>query len=221
MVPTPSSQHENMALSILIATQNKGKIAEMRRMLHIITAELGINIVGLDTLAYIEPPEENGATFIENATIKARYYADKLQMIAIADDSGLVVDVLQGAPGVHSARYGGPGLDDKDRTNLLLKNMHNIPDADRDARFVCAVCVAGNSTDMLTAEGTVEGSITRSPRGNNGFGYDPVFIPVGETRTTAELAEHEKDAISHRGRAIRAIIPDLYELLRSGTTNAK
>ena len=203
-----------MAHTILIATQNKGKIAEMRRMLNIITAELGVSLVGLDTLPDIDPPEENGSTFVENATIKARYYADALQMIAIADDSGLAVDALQGAPGVRSARYGGDGLDDVGRTALLLKNMHDIPDAERDARFICAVCVAGNSTEILTAEGTVEGSIARAPRGNNGFGYDPVFVPVGETRTTAELSDQEKDSISHRGRAIRAIIPDLYELLR-------
>ena len=203
-----------MAHTILIATQNKGKIAEMRRMLNIITAELGVSLVGLDTLPDIEPPEENGLTFVENATIKARYYADALQMIAIADDSGLAVNALQGAPGVRSARYGGHGLDDVGRTALLLKNMHDIPDAERAARFVCAVCVAGNSTEILTAEGTVEGSIARAPRGNNGFGYDPVFVPVGETRTTAELSDQEKDSISHRGRAIRAIIPDLYELLR-------
>lgn len=203
-----------MPQTILIATQNLGKIAEMRRMLRILTSDLGVNLVGLDALPKIEPPEENGTTFIENATIKARYYADATQMIAIADDSGLVVDALRGAPGVLSARYGGHGLDDAGRTALLLHNMHDIPDSERDARFVCAVCVAGNSAETLTAEGTVEGNITRAPRGNNGFGYDPVFVPVGETRTTAELTEHEKDSISHRGRAIRALIPDLYEMLR-------
>lgn len=204
-----------MAKTILIATQNKGKVDEMRRMLRIITADLGITLAGLDAFPEIESPEENGATFIENATIKARYYADALQMLAIADDSGLAVDCLQGAPGVRSARYGGPGLNDQDRYELLLENMKHIPDAERDARFVCAVCIAGNSTEVLTAEGTVEGSIARNPRGENGFGYDPIFIPEGETRTVAELSEHEKDSISHRGRAMRAIIPDLYELLRA------
>ena len=203
-----------MTKTILIATQNVGKVAEMRRMLHVITSDLGISLVGLDAFPKIESPEENGATFIENATIKARYYADAFQMLAIADDSGLVVDALQGAPGIHSARYGGPGLDDTERYALLLDNMTDIPDSERDARFVCAVCVAGNSTDILTAEGSVEGNIAHGPRGNNGFGYDPIFVPAGETRTVAELSEHEKDSISHRGRAIRAIVPDLYELLR-------
>ena len=203
-----------MTQTILIATQNVGKVAEMRRMLHVITSDLGISLVGLDAFPKIESPEENGATFIENATIKARYYADAFQMLAIADDSGLAVDALQGAPGIHSARYGGPGLDDTERYALLLDNMTDIPDSERDARFVCAVCVAGNSTDVLTAEGSVEGSIAHGPRGNNGFGYDPIFVPAGETRTVAEMSEHEKDSISHRGRAIRAIIPDLYELLR-------
>ena len=203
-----------MTKTILIATQNVGKVAEMRRMLHIITSDLGISLVGLDAFPKIESPEENGATFIENATIKARYYADAFQTLAIADDSGLVVDALQGAPGIHSARYGGPGLDDTQRYALLLDNMTDIPDSERNARFVCAVCVAGNSTDILTAEGSVEGSIAHGPRGNNGFGYDPIFIPAGDTRTVAEMSEHGKDSISHRGRAIRAIIPDLYELLR-------
>lgn len=204
-----------MAKTILIATQNKAKVDEMRRMLRIITADLGITLAGLDAFPEIESPEENGTTFTENATIKARYYADALQMLAIADDSGLAVDCLQGAPGVRSARYGGPGLNDQGRYELLLENMKHIPDAERAARFVCAVCIAGNSTEVLTAEGTVEGSIARDPRGENGFGYDPIFIPEGETRTVAELSEHEKDSISHRGRAIRAIIPDLYELLRA------
>ena len=203
-----------MTKTILIATQNVGKVAEMRRMLHIITSDLGISLVGLDAFPKIESPEENGATFIENATIKARYYADAFQTLAIADDSGLVVDALQGAPGIHSARYGGPGLDDTERYALLLDNMTDIPDSERDARFVCAVCVAGNSTDILTAEGSVEGSIAHGPRGNNGFGYDPIFVPAGDTRTVAEMSEQEKDSISHRGRAIRAIIPDLYESLR-------
>ena len=205
-----------MTKTILIATQNVGKVAEMRRMLHVITSDLGISLVGLDAFPKIESPDENGATFIENATIKARYYADAFQMLAIADDSGLVVDALQGAPGIHSARYGGPGLDDTERYALLLDNMTDIPDSERDARFVCAVCVAGNSTDVLAAEGSVEGSIAHGPHGNNGFGYDPIFIPAGDTRTVAEMSEHEKDSISHRGRAIRAIIPDLYELLREG-----
>ena len=203
-----------MTKTILIATQNVGKVAEMRRMLHVITSDLGISLVGLDAFPKIESPDENGATFIENATIKARYYADAFQMLAIADDSGLVVDALQGAPGIHSARYGGPGLEDTERYALLLDNMTDIPDSERDARFVCAVCVAGNSTDILTAEGSVEGNIAHGPRGNNGFGYDPIFVPAGDTRTVAEMSEHEKDSISHRGRAIRAIIPDLYELLR-------
>ena len=203
-----------MTKTILIATQNVGKVAEMRRMLHIITSDLGISLVGLDAFPKIESPEENGATFIENATIKARYYADAFQMLAIADDSGLVVDALQGAPGIHSARYGGPGLDDTQRYALLLDNMTDIPDSERNARFVCAVCVAGNSTDILTAEGSVEGSIAHGPRGNNGFGYDPIFVPAGDARTVAEMSEQEKDSISHRGRAIRAIIPDLYESLR-------
>ena len=200
--------------SLLIATQNQGKVAEMRKLLHIIAYDLNVNIIGLEAFPEIQPPEEIGNTFAENAEIKAQFYNAAFNVTAIADDSGLVVDALDGAPGVHSARYGGPGLNDADRTNLLLKNMDHIPDPQRSARFVCAICLAGNHPELLTAEGRVEGTIAREPRGNNGFGYDPVFIPDGMSLTTAEMSTEQKGEISHRGRAIRALIPDLYELLR-------
>ena len=204
----------NLNNSILIATQNLGKVTEMRRLLQPITQDLGVEIVGLEAFPDIQAPEESGATFAENAVIKARYYSDAFRMIALADDSGLAVDALDGAPGVRSARYGGPGLDDAGRTRLLLDNMAHIPDADRTARFVCAVCLAGNDPELLTAEGFVEGHITREPRGDYGFGYDPVFVPLGETRTVGEMLPEEKDGISHRGRAVRGLVPDLYEALR-------
>ena len=200
--------------SLLIATQNQGKVAEMRKLLHIIAQDLNVNIVGLNAFPDIQPPEEIGNTFAENAEIKAQFYNAAFNITAIADDSGLVVDTLNGAPGVHSARYGGPGLNDADRTDLLLKNMEHIPDTERSARFVCAICLAGNHPELLTAEGRVEGTITRAPRGNNGFGYDPVFVPDGMTQTTAEMSTERKSEISHRGRAVRALIPDLYEMLR-------
>ncbi len=196
---------------VLIATQNAGKVREIRRLLGNFSAE----VVGLDQLAAVEAPEEDGLTFSENAAIKARYYGERFGEIALADDSGLVVDALHGAPGVHSARYGGDDLTDAERTNLLLHEMHDIPDEKRTARFVCAVFVfdPANKGNVLHASGVVEGSITREPRGENGFGYDPVFVPEGDHRTTAEMSAREKDEMSHRGRAIRAIAPALKALL--------
>ena len=172
---------------------------------------LSAEVVGLDQLAEVDAPEENGLTFMENAAIKARYYGERFGEIALADDSGLVVDALNGAPGVHSARYGGDGLTDADRADLLLREMSDIPDESRTARFVCEVVVydPASGGDVLRASGVVEGSITREPRGENGFGYDPVFVPEGDHSTTAEMSAREKDELSHRGRAIRAIAPAL------------
>ena len=197
--------------SVLIATQNAGKVREFRRLLEHLPAKF----VGLDELPSVDAPEEDGATFLDNAKIKARYYSHHFGEIALADDSGLVVDALDGAPGVHSARYGGDGLSDEDRTNLVLRRMASVPHVDRTARFVCAIVVCGPDMGdgFLHAEGTVEGRIAFEPRGSNGFGYDPVFIPDGEDRTTAEMSSAEKDRLSHRGDAIRAIAPVLEELL--------
>ena len=196
---------------VLIATQNTGKVREIRRLVGDFPAEF----VGLDQFAGVDAPDEDGLTFMENAAIKARYYGERFGEIALADDSGLVVDALKGAPGVHSARYGGDGLRDVDRTDLLLRKMSGIPDGKRTARFVCAVVVydPANGCDVLQAFGQVEGSITYEPRGENGFGYDPVFVPEGHHRTTAEMTAQEKDELSHRGRAIRAIAPALKALL--------
>ena len=197
---------------VLIATQNTGKVREIRRLL----VKISIEFVGLDQVGPVTAPEEDGTTFLENAVIKARYYADRFGNIALADDSGLVVDALDGSPGVHSARYGGDGLTDAERTDLLLRELREVPAGKRTARFVCAVVVYDPSKDgkLLHASGTVEGSITREPRGTDGFGYDPVFVPIGETRTTAEMSAEEKDELSHRGRAIRAIEPVLQTHLR-------
>ncbi len=197
---------------VLIATQNAGKVREFRRLLE----HLPTNFVGLDELPSVDAPQEDGATFLDNARIKARYYSHHFGEIALADDSGLVVDALDGAPGVHSARFGGDGLSDEDRTNLVLMRMASVPHRERTARFVCAIVVCG-PPDMgdgfLHAVGTVEGRIAFEPRGGNGFGYDPVFVPDGENRTTAEMSSTEKDRLSHRGDAIRAIAPALEDLL--------
>ncbi len=196
---------------VLIATQNSGKLSEFRRLLHHLPAKF----VDLDEIGDVEAPVEDGATFLENALIKARFYSEHFGGIALADDSGLVVDALGGGPGVHSARYGGDGFDDEGRTRLLLSNMAEVPQGERTARFVCAVVVCGTDAgaEYLYEFGVVEGTIGFEPRGANGFGYDPVFVPTGERRTTAEMSAEEKDALSHRGRAIKAIAPALTSLL--------
>jgi len=199
---------------VLIATQNSGKVREFRRLLEHIPAQF----VGLDELPPVAAPGEDGSTFLDNARIKARFYSQHFGQFALADDSGLVVDALDGAPGVHSARYGGDGLSDEDRTNLLLSRMSDVPRENRTARFVCAVVVYGPRMDeeFLHALGIVEGRIAFEKRGINGFGYDPVFVPDGESRTTAEMGSEEKDRLSHRGNAIRAIAPALERLLLGG-----
>ena len=199
---------------VLIATQNAGKVREFRRLLKGLAAQF----LGLDELPSVPPPSEDGSTFLDNARIKARYYSQHFGEFALADDSGLVVDALNGAPGVHSARYGGDELSDEDRTDLLLSRMSDVPRENRTARFVCVVVVCDPKLrdDFLHAQGTVEGRIAFEKRGVNGFGYDPVFVPHGERRTTAEMGSEEKDRLSHRGSAIRAIAPALERLLLGG-----
>ena len=204
MVPAPNRR-------VLIATRNAGKVREFRRLLDHLPAQF----VGLDELPPVAARSEDGATFLDNAKLKARDYSQHFDSIALADDSGLVVDALDGAPGVHSARYGGDGLSDEDRTNLLLSRMSDVPLENRTARFVCAVvvCRPDVEEEFLHALGIVEGRIAFEKRGINGFGYDPVFVPDGERRTTAEMGSEEKDRLSHRGNAIRAIAPALERLL--------
>ena len=203
--------------SLLIGTQNSGKIVEIKRILGEIPAES----VSLNDLPEIASPVEDGATFLDNAVIKAMYYFKQSGIMAMADDSGLEVDALSGAPGVRSARYGGEGLNDSDRTALLLEQMCDVADDKRSARFRCVIAVAGAGmpNGYITAEGVVDGMITREPRGDNGFGYDPIFVPDGEVRTTAELSESEKDALSHRGIALRSLRLDLLKILSGSDIN--
>ena len=196
---------------VLIATQNAGKLQEFRRLLD----HLPANFIGLDELPTVVPPREDGTTFLDNARIKAQHYSQHFGELALADDSGLVVDALDGAPGVHSARYGGDGLNDEDRTELLLSRMSSVPLENRTARFVCALVLykPGMGGEFSHALGRIEGRIAFEPRGVNGFGYDPVFVPHGETLTTAQISSQEKDRLSHRGNAIRAVAPSLERLL--------
>lgn len=183
---------------IIAATKNKNKVREFKEILpdfDIITQEeAGID---LDV-------EETGTTFSENALLKAQAIFDKTGIPALADDSGLEVFALGGAPGVYSARYGGEGLDDFGRLTLLLKNMEEVDDELRGAQFVCSIAfVTGEKT--YNAQGICEGVIIREPRGENGFGYDPVFYVPDMGKTTAEMSSEEKNSISHRGKALRQL----------------
>ena len=195
-------------MRIVLATRNEGKLAELRRIL----ADLDVVLV---TAAELDLPEveEVGETFVANALAKARAVVEATGLPALADDSGLVVDQLQGAPGVRSARYAGAGADDETNLKLVLEGL--LGSSGRSARFVCAAALVAPDGREWTAEGVLDGHIVDEPRGQQGFGYDPIFQPVGELRTTAEMSPEEKDAISHRGRAFRAIRPAVEELLGS------
>ena len=184
----------------IMATHNRDKIVEMSRILE----PLGIEAV-TDRDLGIELPEveENGTTFAENAYLKAASACAFTGLPAIADDSGIVVDALNGAPGVYSARYGGEGLDDRGRNRLLLSEMEGVPSEKRTAHYACAICcVFPDGRAPITAEGEMHGTIDTYEHGDGGFGYDPLFL-VGE-KTVAEMTAAEKDAISHRGNALRA-----------------
>ena len=182
----------------VLASHNKKKMKEMREIL----AQLGVEVISQAEAGVDIEPEETGTTFEENARIKARAIMEATGLPAIADDSGLVVDALDGAPGVYSARYGGDGLDDDGRWKLLLKNMEGKED--RACRFVCVICCALPDGAEVMSRGTVEGQVAFGPEGDGGFGYDPVFYLPDRGCTMACLPAEEKNAISHRGNALRA-----------------
>ncbi|MBG0821267.1 RdgB/HAM1 family non-canonical purine NTP pyrophosphatase [Planomonospora sp. ID91781] len=198
---------------VVLATRNTGKIVELRRILA--EAALPVEIVGLEEFPQIGDVAETGLTFAENALLKAHAVARASGLPAVADDSGLCVDALNGMPGIFSARWSGTHGDDRANLDLLLAQVSDVPDGRRGAHFACAAALALPSGRERVAEGALHGSIIRAPRGTGGFGYDPVFVPEGEARTTAELTPEEKDAISHRGRAFRALAPILAEMIAS------
>jgi XTP/dITP diphosphohydrolase len=191
-------------VELLIATQNTGKIAELHRLL----SDLPFEIVGLEALPHSLPaPEETGETFAENALLKAEYYFTLTGLLSLADDSGLEVDALGGAPGVYSARYAGVNATDARRIARLLAELKDTPEAQRTARFKCSIALAGEIDGRAVREvfeGSCEGLIAREPRGHQGFGYDPIFYDPELRRTFAELSPAEKAARSHRGRALEA-----------------
>jgi XTP/dITP diphosphohydrolase len=192
------------AESWIVATKNSGKLAEMRTLL----GDLPLALRGLADLPRIELPPE-GDDYAANAVAKARAVARATGLPALGDDSGLEVDALGGRPGVHSARYGGPGRDDAARVALLLHELASVPEAQRSARFVCVVAIVTPDGDSVVASGSCEGRILAAPRGEGGFGYDPVFAAEGRNVSLAELAADEKNRLSHRGRAVAALLAKL------------
>jgi XTP/dITP diphosphohydrolase len=196
-------------MKVLLASRNANKLAELRRILA--PALPQVQVVGLDDVpAYDEVPE-SGATFADNALIKAREGQLRTGLPTVADDSGLAVDALNGMPGVLSARWAGGHGDDEANLRLVLDQVQLVPDDRRGAAFVCAVAYVDGEREILT-EGRMPGRLVHAPRGSNGFGYDPIFVPTGHDRTSAELDVAEKDAISHRGQALRALAARLLEL---------
>jgi XTP/dITP diphosphohydrolase len=195
----------------LLATRNAGKLVELRRIVE--TADLGgLTVLGLADVPEFPEVPETGATFAENALAKARDAAAATGLPAVADDSGLTVDALNGMPGVLSARWCGKHGDDVANLELLLGQLGDVPDERRGAAFVCAAALAVPGGAETVVHGEWPGRIIRAPRGTNGFGYDPIFVPEGEERSSAELSAGEKDAASHRGRALRALVPHLAAL---------
>jgi XTP/dITP diphosphohydrolase len=194
---------------VLLATRNPGKLVELRRML--VDVE-GLSVVGLADVPEFPEAPETGATFAENALAKARDAAAATRLPSVADDSGLTVDALNGMPGVLSARWSGRHGDDLANLELLLGQLGDVPDQRRGAAFVCAAALVVPGGPERVVHGKWNGTIARAPLGTNGFGYDPIFVPAGETRTSAELSAAEKDASSHRARALRALLPHLRAL---------
>ncbi|HMH45424.1 MAG TPA: RdgB/HAM1 family non-canonical purine NTP pyrophosphatase [Pyrinomonadaceae bacterium] len=194
--------------TLVIATRNSGKLFELRELLR----DLPLTLCDLNSFPSIESVEETGATFSENACVKARAYAEQTRSLVLADDSGLEVSSLGGAPGVYSARYAGDGASEAQRTEKLLAVLSKSPD-DRAARFVSAVAIANSDGRILNVSvGVCEGHIANAPRGPNGFGYDPVFIPDGYGQTFGELSADVKNQISHRARALKGALVFLRSL---------
>ena len=192
-----------MSEKFVLATHNPGKLKEMGAIL----AQFGVEVVSPRDLGLTVDVEETGTTFAENAMLKAKAICAAAKLPAIADDSGLCVDALNGGPGVYSARYGGEGLDDRGRYMLLLNSLRG--QSTRTAHFTCAIACAFPNGDTLTAEGRCDGAIAYAPMGEGGFGYDPVFLVPEKAKTFGQLTAEEKSSISHRGRALQAFAAKL------------
>lgn len=196
---------------LILATRNANKVTELHAILA--AAGLDVELVGADAYPEIPDVKETGVTFAENALLKAHALAQATGHPAVADDSGLCVDVLNGAPGIFSARWAGTHGDDKANLDLLLAQLSDIAEEHRAAHFACAAALALPDGTERVVEGRLEGTLRHEPAGSGGFGYDPILQPLGETRTCAELTAEEKNAISHRGKAFRGLVPVVRELL--------
>jgi XTP/dITP diphosphohydrolase len=198
---------------IILATRNANKVTELHTILADVIGELDLEILGMGEFPDMADVVESGVTFAENATIKALAAARATGLAALADDSGLAVDVLGGAPGVFSARWAGTRGQERANLELLLGQLVDVPDEARAAAFVCAAALALPDGTVVVREGRMPGMLAREPRGDKGFGYDPILLVEGDSRTSAELTFEEKNAISHRGKAFRALADDLREVL--------
>ncbi len=197
--------------TVILATRNPAKLAELARILD--ASRTGVAAADLNAFPDLGEVAETGLTFTENALLKARAVAAHTGLPAVADDSGLCVDALNGMPGVLSARWSGRHGDDEGNLRLLLAQLAGVPPDRRAAHFTCAAALVLPLGAEHVTEGTVYGWLTDAPRGSNGFGYDPIFVPDGSERTTAQMSPAEKDSISHRGRALRALAPVIAALL--------
>jgi XTP/dITP diphosphohydrolase len=182
---------------LLLASQNPGKLHEMRHL----AAGMPFRVVGPRDVGIVESPDETGSTFLENARLKALYYAERSGLLTVADDSGISVDALGGEPGLYSSRFGGEGASDHDRNDLLLSKLRGVPEDQRGARFTSAVVVARGQVPVFEVQETVEGRIATETRGEQGFGYDPLFFYPPFGKTFGEVKAEEKDRVSHRGKA--------------------
>lgn len=199
-----------MSRRVAVATHNAKKAVELLRVLRI--DDPRVEVLSLDELPAYPEPAETERSFEGNALIKARAAAAATGLVSVADDSGLCVDLLNQMPGVRSARWSGPQATDEENLRLLLRQLDDVEEG-RTARFVCAMALATPDGREWTVTGEMEGHLVREPHGGNGFGYDPIFVAVGHQVTNAELTPEQKDAISHRGKAVRAIVPLLRDVL--------
>jgi len=197
---------------LVLATANEGKLTELNRILA--ANHVQVKLLGLEEFPGAPDVAETEATFAGNALLKAHAIAAFTGLPSVSDDSGLCCDALNGMPGVLSARWSGRHGDDAANLRLLLAQLSDVPDGRRGAQFVCAAALVLPSGHEQVSEGTLSGRLTREPRGAGGFGYDPIFVPDGDDRTTAEMSGEEKDAISHRGRAFRALAPAIAAAVR-------
>ena len=198
-----------MSVQLVLATRNAKKLAELDRLLA--GAGLDVEILGSDAFGDLPEIEETGSTFAENSLIKARAVSTHTGLIAIADDSGLCVDALDGQPGIYSARWAGQGATDESNLDLVLEQIREVEPARRTAHFACAAALVLPSGEEYVVQGQVNGVLLTQRRGVGGFGYDPIFLPDGFDITTAEMTSEQKDAISHRGQAMRALVPVIQE----------